>query len=106
MSLLLLNQLLLTPFRFGVMVAFLCVCVSCLRARACVCVCVCASGKFSFPIIHSIRATPDNRQLMSILRQRTEDVSLKRFAIELVEKSGSFAYTRQVLIKVCCSNMR
>jgi len=57
-------------------------------------------GKFSFPIIHSIRATPANRQLMSILRQRTEDVALKRFAIELVEKSGSFAYTREVLLKL------
>jgi len=57
-------------------------------------------GKFSFPIIHSIRATPTNRQLMSILRQRTEDISLKRFAIDLVEKSGSFEYTRGVLVKL------
>ena len=36
----------------------------------------------------------------SILRQRTEDISLKRFAIDLVEKSGSFEYTRGVLVKL------
>ena len=39
-----------------------------------------------------------NRQLISILRQRTEDVELKRFAIQCVEQSGSFEYTRQVLL--------
>lgn len=57
-------------------------------------------GKFSFPIIHSIRTTPGNHQLSNILRQRTEDVSLKEFAIQCVEKSGSFEYTRQVLRKL------
>lgn len=57
-------------------------------------------GKFSFPIIHSIRTTPGNNQLSNILRQRTEDLDLKKFAIQCVEKSGSFEYTRQVLLKL------
>jgi len=54
-------------------------------------------GKFSFPIIHSIRATPRSRELANILRQRTSDLELKKFAIECIEKSGSFAYTRKYL---------
>jgi geranylgeranyl diphosphate synthase type 3 len=55
-------------------------------------------GKFSFPIIHSIRANPTNRELSSILRQRTEDLALKRYAIECVDRTGSFEYTRGVLL--------
>lgn len=54
-------------------------------------------GKFSFPIIHSIHATPMNHQVINILRQRTEDNELKRFAITCIEASGSFDYTRTVL---------
>jgi len=34
-------------------------------------------GKFSFPIIHSIRSTPRDHVLINILKQRTEDPSLK-----------------------------
>lgn len=52
-------------------------------------------GKFSFPIIHSIRANPANIQLLSILKQRTEDHDVKRFAIRYIESTGSFDYTRQ-----------
>ena len=54
-------------------------------------------GKFSFPIIHSINATPNNHQVINVLRQRTEDNDLKRFAISVIEASGSFEYTRTVL---------
>lgn len=57
-------------------------------------------GKFSFPIIHSIRATPNNHKVMNILRQRTEDVDLKKFAISCIEASGSFAYTVEVLTQL------
>lgn len=32
-----------------------------------------------------------------IVRQRTKDVELKRFAVRLMEKSGSFDYTVRVL---------
>src|SRR6266852_1187611 len=37
-------------------------------------------GKFSFPIIHSIRARPENMQLLNILKQKTEDEQVKRYA--------------------------
>lgn len=54
-------------------------------------------GKFSFPIIHCIRegvANNDTR-LISILKQRTDDVDVKRYAQNLMKESGSLSYTRQ-----------
>jgi len=52
-------------------------------------------GKFSFPIIHSIRSTPRDHILINILKQKTEDPSLKKFAVEQMERTGSFEYTRK-----------
>ena len=54
-------------------------------------------GKFSFPIIHSIAFNPSNRQLLSILKQKTEDSEVKRYAVKYMESTGSFAYCREVL---------
>lgn len=54
-------------------------------------------GKYSFPVIHAIRADPSNLVLTNILRQKTTDEEVKRFAISYMEKMGSFAYTRQVI---------
>ncbi|KAF7729985.1 geranylgeranyl pyrophosphate synthetase [Apophysomyces ossiformis] len=54
-------------------------------------------GKFSFPIIHSIRADPSNRQLLNILRQRSESVELKQFALQLLERTMTFDYCRSFL---------
>ncbi|KAG1461479.1 hypothetical protein G6F56_005722 [Rhizopus delemar] len=54
-------------------------------------------GKFSFPIIHSIRSDPNSRQLLNILKQRSESVELKQFALQLLEKTNTFAYCRQFL---------
>lgn len=54
-------------------------------------------GKFSFPIIHSIRARPDNATLASILKQRSEDEALKTYAVQYMETTGSFAYCREKL---------
>ncbi|CAN8103574.1 unnamed protein product [Discula destructiva] len=52
-------------------------------------------GKFSFPIIHSISSNPANPSLLSILRQRTEDEDVKRYAIQYIKSTGSFEYTEQ-----------
>ncbi|TPX48812.1 hypothetical protein SeLEV6574_g01823 [Synchytrium endobioticum] len=57
-------------------------------------------GKFSFPIIHCIRSTRDNRQMLNILKQKTTDVDMKRHAIRLMEETNSFEYTKQYLRKV------
>ena len=54
-------------------------------------------GKFSFPIIHSIRSDPSNLVLVNILKQKTQDEEVKRYAVAYMEKTGSFAYTRRVL---------
>ncbi|KAI8971512.1 geranylgeranyl pyrophosphate synthase [Mycotypha africana] len=54
-------------------------------------------GKFSFPIIHSIRSDPTNRQLLNILKQRSNSVELKQFALQLLEKTNTFDYCRKFL---------
>ncbi|KAM3076242.1 geranylgeranyl pyrophosphate synthetase [Clarireedia jacksonii] len=54
-------------------------------------------GKFSFPIIHSIRAKPDNLVLLNILKQKTDDEQVKKYAVAYMEQTGSFEYTRKVL---------
>ena len=54
-------------------------------------------GKFSFPIIHAITTQPQDQQVISILRRRTKDVEVKRYCVGLLEKYGSFAYTREKL---------
>jgi geranylgeranyl diphosphate synthase type 3 len=52
-------------------------------------------GKFSFPILHNIRQDPNDRRLLNILKQRTEDTDVKRYAQGLMKDSGSLTYTRQ-----------
>ena len=56
-------------------------------------------GKFSFPIIHAIRtgSTLHSQELQHILRQHTENVEVKRYAVQLMESIGSFEYCREVL---------
>jgi geranylgeranyl diphosphate synthase, type III len=54
-------------------------------------------GKFSFPIIHSIRSNPTNLQLLNILKQKTTDEEVKRYAVKYMEITGSFEYCKKVL---------
>lgn len=54
-------------------------------------------GKFSFPVIHSIRSDPGNLQLINILKQRTSDEEVKRYAVKYMESTGTFEYTLKVL---------
>jgi len=54
-------------------------------------------GKFSFPIIHSIRAKPENMTLLNILKQKTENEQVKRYAVSYMESTGTFEYCRKVL---------
>ena len=51
-------------------------------------------GKFSFPILHNIRQDPHDRRLWNILKQRTDDTDVKRYAQRLMKESGSLTYTR------------
>lgn len=54
-------------------------------------------GKFSFPVIHAVRSDPSDLRLLNILRQRTADDEVKRYAVAHMEAAGSFEYTRSVL---------
>lgn len=54
-------------------------------------------GKFSFPVIHGIRSDPENLVLLNILRQKTDDEQVKRYAVAYLEGTGSFEYCRKVL---------
>jgi len=57
-------------------------------------------GKFSYPIIHCIRSNPKDSKLLNILKQRTEDMNLKKFAVKWMYEAGSFDFTRRALLKI------
>ena len=54
-------------------------------------------GKFSFPVIHSIRTVPESKELLNILKQKPTDVEIKKYAVRYLEKTGSLEYTREVI---------
>ena len=54
-------------------------------------------GKFSFPIIHAVHSKPHDSRLLNILRQRTEDLDVKRHAVQWLAQCGSLLYTREAL---------
>lgn len=55
-------------------------------------------GKFSFPVVHAIRANQSNRQLINVLQKRPSTPTTKRYAIDYMENiTASFEYTRGVL---------
>jgi geranylgeranyl diphosphate synthase, type III len=54
-------------------------------------------GKFSFPVIHSIRSNPSNLQLINILRQKTHEDEVKKYAVKYMESTGSFEYSKRVV---------
>jgi geranylgeranyl diphosphate synthase type 3 len=56
-----------------------------------------SEGKFSFPIIHAIHSKPEDTRLIQILKQRTEDVDVKKYAVQYMEQMGSLTYTRNKL---------
>jgi len=54
-------------------------------------------GKFSFPIIHAVRQFPNDTRLLNILKQRTENYEIKKYAVDYMQLCGSIEYTRTVL---------
>lgn len=54
-------------------------------------------GKFSFPIIHAVQNQQHDKQVLHILRQRTRDNEVKKYCIGLLEKLGSFEYTKKTM---------
>ncbi|KAL0076795.1 geranylgeranyl pyrophosphate synthetase [Phycomyces blakesleeanus] len=54
-------------------------------------------GKFSFPIIHSIRADRSNRQLLNIISQKPTSIEVKKYALEIIRRTGSFEHVKSFL---------
>ncbi|TYZ60057.1 hypothetical protein PybrP1_008132 [[Pythium] brassicae (nom. inval.)] len=54
-------------------------------------------GKFSYPLLLAIRADPQDTRLMSILKQRTKNVELKRYAVAYMKDTGALERTRAKL---------
>lgn len=54
-------------------------------------------GKFSYPVIHSVHAAPENTFLVDVLKQRSEDEALKIRAVQYLESTGSLQYCRETL---------
>lgn len=53
-------------------------------------------GKFSFPILHAVNTRETDTRIIHILKQRTQDVDLKRYCVQLLHEFGSIEYTRQI----------
>jgi len=55
-------------------------------------------GKFSFPVVHGVRADTSNRQILSVLQKRPASPTLKTHVINyLTNSTRSFAYTLSVM---------
>ncbi|THH23082.1 hypothetical protein EUX98_g8100 [Antrodiella citrinella] len=55
-------------------------------------------GKFSFPIVHGVRADTTNRQLLNVLQKRPDTPTLKHHAISYLRNhTKSFDYTKSVM---------
>jgi len=52
-------------------------------------------GKFSFPILHAVNTRETDTRIIHILKQRTQDIELKRYCVQLLHEFGSIEYTRQ-----------
>lgn len=58
-------------------------------------------GKFSFPMVHCIQNFPSKRSILeSILRQKTSDVEVKKYAISILRECGSLEFTRSYLMQI------
>ncbi|CAE6445993.1 hypothetical protein BN14_11002 [Rhizoctonia solani AG-1 IB] len=58
-------------------------------------------GKFSFLVVHAVRADRANRQVLNVLQKRPATPTLKKHVISYMEdKTGTFEYTREVLKKL------
>ncbi|WVO15164.1 hypothetical protein L204_102808 [Cryptococcus depauperatus] len=55
-------------------------------------------GKFSFLIVHGVRADTSNRQILNVLQKKTTSLSSKQHIVDyLRDHTHSFAYTRSVI---------
>ena len=56
-----------------------------------------SEGKFSFLVIYAIHSNPGDNRLLNIIKQRTEDVDLKLYALSFLRESvRAVALSRRV----------
>ncbi|EGO03064.1 hypothetical protein SERLA73DRAFT_120049 [Serpula lacrymans var. lacrymans S7.3] len=58
-----------------------------------------SEGKYGFPMIHSLMAAP-NSGLAQILDQKPEAIPMKRKAIDIIRRTGSFEATVECLVQL------
>jgi len=58
-----------------------------------------SEGKFSFPVIHSVRQGY-NAEIMEVLKLKTQDHEILRAAVESIKKAGSLEYTLTFVIQL------
>jgi len=58
-----------------------------------------SEGKYSFPIIHCIQNDKLHR-LENVLKQRTQDHDILKFAVECIKSTKSFEYTLETIMKI------
>ncbi|KAH9925948.1 terpenoid synthase [Epithele typhae] len=57
-----------------------------------------SEGKFSFPVVHGVRADTSNRQILNVLQKRPTTPTLKKYTIAyLRDHTKSFDYTLSVM---------
>lgn len=56
-----------------------------------------SEGKFSLPIIHSIRSSAGDTELLEIVKSHTNDDDLKMRALECIERTDSFTWTSNLV---------
>jgi len=57
-----------------------------------------SEGKFSFPIVHAVRANTSNRQVLNVLQKRPSTPTTKRYVVDYMrDRTKSFQYTWKVL---------
>ncbi|KAF2762592.1 geranylgeranyl pyrophosphate synthetase [Pseudovirgaria hyperparasitica] len=57
-------------------------------------------GKFSFPVIHAMRADPSSLVLISILKQKPTDEDVKKYAVAYMDSMGSFEYSKKCIMEL------
>ncbi|VVD04150.1 terpene synthase-like [Leptidea sinapis] len=53
-------------------------------------------GKFTLPIIYATRTSKADT-VLNILRQKTRDITLKKYFVSLLEECGGLQYTREIM---------
>ncbi|XP_022643970.1 geranylgeranyl pyrophosphate synthase-like isoform X2 [Varroa destructor] len=56
-----------------------------------------SEGKFSFPIIHAIRKDSNDGRVLGVLRQRTQDYDLKKYAVSVLDSRTAIFLVSVVL---------